>query len=697
MNRIDRGEIYRWFNLFVAWKAEPLVEIRIVGNGYSASGYFSDPDSIIEWVERYDTRNIYFTINSIKSQIKGRSQYNKIIEHPGATTTDKEIRSRDWVFLDIDVDREKDINATEDETLQAKAVARKVVRYLTEQGINRPIVIFSGNGVHLYFRCQLLNSDVSTKAVKDLIDALRLMFDDESIKIDPVVYNASRIARLPGTMSGKGRSDDTERPQRMCRILSVPTVISPNDIAYFEKIGSIVEPPPAPNRVNNWGRDKFDLQDFLRKHNIEVKQEVRVSDGVRYILDHCVFDSNHKGKDAMIFQHNNGALVYKCFHASCSQYRWRDVRLLYEPDAYSSREDFSDFAYKRRMRGQDKPEPFVPQQETAEKGPIWLGLDEIPTIDPDAIESIGTGIRELDDKMMGGTILQQLSIMTGRPASGKSTLLNTVMLNSIQQGYPTAIFSGELPNQLLKSWITLPAAGRNNVRLSMKRDAYYVPKDIEGKILSWLKGRLFVHNSEYGNNWKQLRDDILKIIDRGAKNIILDNLMTLYLGNEDDRSRFKAQIDFIWELHSLAQDKNVHVWLVAHPKKQSNFLRFEDISGASEIGNLADNIFLVHRVGQDFENQAKNFFSTSKVAEITMKGYTNVVEIGKNRLPGLYVGDLVGMYYEPESKRMKNDKAEMFQYGWDTTPAQQGLPLDNLHAETEDLWYNKEQDNEINF
>lgn len=696
MSRIDKGEIYKWFNLFVGWKEDPLVEIRIIGHGRTASGYFTDPDSIIEWIERYDCDNIYFTINSVSEGSKGRAQFQKIIERPSSTTTDKEIASREWAFLDIDVDRIKDTNATEEETQYAKAVARRIVRYLQEQGFSQPIVTFSGNGVHLYFRCQMLNTDANTATVKGFVDALGMLFNDERIKIDPVIFNASRIARLPGTMSGKGRADDVERPQRMCRVLSFPQEVRINDNAYFQKIASLIPEPPKPSRENNWGRESFDLQEFIRKHGISVKQEVKAAGGTRYILDHCVFDPNHKAKDAMIFQYDNGAVVYKCLHASCSQYKWRDVRLLYEPDAYNSREEVSDFAYKRRMQGQER-KVFTPVEESAEKGPVWLSLEEIPTLDPDSIESIATGIKELDNKMFGGTILQQLSIMTGRPASGKSTILNTIILGSIQQGYPTALFSGELPDWMLKSWITLPAAGRNYVKPSLKRnDSWYVPKDVEAKILQWLKGKLFIHNAKYGDNWGQLRKDILDIIKKGAKNIILDNLMTIGLDYEADWAKNKAQIDLIAELHNMAREQNVHIWLVAHPRKQSAFLRFEDISGASEIGNYADNVLIVHRVNQDFENQAKSFFPKQKLEAIKLAAYTNVVEISKNRVPGLYLGDLVGVYYEPETKRMRNSPVETFQYGWDATPVQQQLPMTDAEPPKQQ-WYNKEQDDELDF
>ena len=60
---------------------------------------------------------------------------------------------------------------------------------------------------------------------------------------------------------------------------------------------------------------------------------------MKYVLEHCLFDESHKGKDAAIFQKPDGSLGYKCFHNSCSDKHWKDVRLLFEPDAYDKKTD----------------------------------------------------------------------------------------------------------------------------------------------------------------------------------------------------------------------------------------------------------------------------------------------------------------------------------------------------------------------
>jgi hypothetical protein len=70
---------------------------------------------------------------------------------------------------------------------------------------------------------------------------------------------------------------------------------------------------------------------------------------------------------------------------------------------------------------------------------------------------------------------------------------------------------------------------------------------------------------------------------------------------------------------------------------------------------------LIHRVGQDFQKRAGDFLGEGKVQEYL--GFSNVLEVAKNRQMGV-VDHLVGMYYEMESRRLKNSIAEHIVYGW---------------------------------
>ena len=691
--RIDIGEIYRWWSIFRP--AGEIVEIRVVGPK-TWSGYFHDPQSAVNALLANPEllhHNVFQVFNLTRENCGSRQQYGRFL--PGVSTTaDADIEARTWVLIDIDSVKPKDTNASDEQVdYTTKVVANKVYQFLVDQGFYPPVVVFSGNGAHLYLRCWLKPSDENTAIIKRFLAALAMLFDEEGkATVDPSVCNAARMAKLPGTMSGKGREDDPVYKQRMCHFVSVPEKIEVNDVALFQKVAAMLpDDSERPTRYNQWGHGTFDLQEFMQKYGIEVYRTVRAAGGTRYLLKNCIFDPNHKDGDAMIYQADNGALAYFCFHASCASYKWRDVRLHFDPNAYD-RSDYADFQYRRRLRGKVARPEFVPQPETSEKGRKWLSTADIKTVDPRTLPKILTGVVALDRKIYGGLILGQLSVVSGRPGAGKTTFLNMLALNAVQQGVKTAIWSGELSGGLLKSWIHQAAAGRNNIRRAPgEEDIYYVPENIDTAIGKWLSDKLYIYNSEYGNDWAQLQKDIEEIVEtEGVQFVILDNLMALSLDNEDG-DKYEAQKRFIVQLHDYVRKHAVHIILVAHPRKQITFLRETDISGTADICNLADNVFILHRANQDFENQGKGFFPAAKITE--MMSYGNVLEISKNRIPGTHAGDLIGLYFEPESKRMKNEIAEMVQYGWDESPEDQSLPLP-VNEEFDNGFYNepKEKD-----
>ena len=106
---------------------------------------------------------------------------------------------------------------------------------------------------------------------------------------------------------------------------------------------------------------------------------------------------------------------------------------------------------------------------------------------------------------------------------------------------------------------------------------------------------------------------------------------------------------------------------MAHPRKEnlSQLIRKESIAGTADLTNLAFNVILLHRTGQDFERRGKEFFGAGRVADLMQ--YSVVVEVNKARTPG-YQDLLVGLYYEPETRRLKNDPAENIIYGWQDAP-----------------------------
>ena len=410
MNRLDESEVYKWFDILK--NNNELVEIRLIGSNKTASGYFTDAKTIIEAIKPYtDSYNCYFTLNSINPACYSREQKDKIVLRPKNTTQDSEIICRNYVLIDLDPKRPSGVCSTKEESMKAYERGKEVTKFLMDNGFYEPIVVFSSSGMHLYLKCALINSEENTKLVKRFLNAISMLFSDEYVDCDTSVYNAARISRLIGSYSCKGANNDATRPQRKCRFLSIPDEIKVNEKEYFVKIANMYPEEERPSRENNYSVERFDLEAFLQKHNIEVTKVEQVAGGKKYVLKHCVFNHSHTGKDAVIFQRDSGQIAYHCFHASCQQYSWSDVRLMFEPDAYSKK-DYREFQYKQRYYGAIPQQTFEPAAETDDKGKKWLTSKDIKRKREQDIIAIPTGYPYLD-KAIKGLILGEVTILSG--------------------------------------------------------------------------------------------------------------------------------------------------------------------------------------------------------------------------------------------------------------------------------------------
>ena len=674
--RFDISEAYKWWD--VLRDGNQLTEIRLISNdGKTASGIFDNIDEIVKAIVPYTNDwNIYYTINRLPDDVKGLPQYNKIIVRPKQTCNDNMMIARDYVCIDLDSRRLSGTNATDEQVEFTKKKANEVYQYLVNVGFNPPTVVFSSNGVHMYLRCAMLNNEKNTALVKRFLQALSMMFTDEHTDVDEKVFNCARIMRLPSTYSCKGNTSDASRPQRLCKFVKI-NENKVNDIAYFEKIAALYPEEVKPSRENNYSTEKFDLESFLDKHSIKVTKIEQVAGGKKYVLDHCVFNESHRGKDAVIFQRDSGAISYVCLHNSCSHYTWHDVRLMFEPDAYD-RKDYKEFQAKQR-RYSPNVEPFVPQEECEEKGKKWLQMSEIKKVNIEDLLCIPTGYDQLDNKIVG-LFAGELTILSGANSSGKTSWLDCLALNAVHKGFKVGVWSGEMQDWRFQNWIMQIAAGKTYSKRKIGFDnLYYVPSQYTEKIASWLNDKLFLYNNNYGNNFKQIFSDIRDLVEREkVQMVIIDNLAALDIDSYDGE-KYSKQTKFIIELKEYAKAKNIHIIVVCHPRKQITFLRKDSISGTADLTNIADNVFILHRVGKDFEDRASEFLGSAKALELC--SFSNIIEVAKNRQFGV-VDYFVGLFYEPESRRLKNSVAEHIIYGWEEVGVQSEIEYSETPSST---------------
>lgn len=675
MYEINEGQIRKWWQLFNP--QGKLVEIRLLGKA-AYSGYFRDIDTLIAQLrplldhnnyQYYGAMQAYFTLNEINDALYSREQHDTFVKKPKSTTNDGDITRRRMVLIDLDPSRAAGISASDDEFEKAHLKAVDVFRYLIGAGFKEPIITKSGNGWHVYLPCDMPNDEEHNELVKRFLQSLSKMFSDASVEIDEKVFNPARIDKLIGTWAKKG-SDTPDRKWRIAEIVKVPADLSPNDDALFQKIADLLpkeEPKVAPNRRPQYqgNNTPFDLVTWLNEHGIKYREKKSGTSTI-YELEYCPWVDTHSDRkkwDSALFVDNDGKITFNCTHSHCKDKTWHDVRLFYEPTAYD-RPAYQP-QYAPRIYAPQKPRYQI-KEELPELGKKWLCMSDIQKVDLSSIPRIKTGINEID-RLLLGLAECEVTLLSGGNASGKSSLLNTLICNFLQQGAPSALFSGELPAHILKAWIQMVAAGKENLKLSQYGDGkYFVPNNIAKRIDDWMDGKFFLFNNEYGNTWEEVFHDMKELLKAGVKVFILDNLMALDIDLlEGDKNN--KQKNLILQLKDFAKTNNVHIIIVAHPRKSLAFLRKADISGTADLTNAVDNVFIAHRVNQDFLKAGAEFYGQSQIQRYSCFG--NVVEISKNRMYGV-CDVLVGLHYELESRRFKNTPDENIHYGWEAEPVQ---------------------------
>jgi hypothetical protein len=196
----------------------PVIELRAIGSGPTKSllfpsSDFESPEARQREFERvaHDLntggKNIYVVMNTIREDFCSGS------------VKDSDIKHRDWLLIDIDRAEPAKCPATDEEVAAADDLADQVEEFMKRKGWNTPLRIMSGNGCHLYFRLNSLPNDAQSRdLLRSLLNGLGDKFDNNVVKIDRSVFNASRITKVVGTKAFKGQSSK-DRPYRAARLI----------------------------------------------------------------------------------------------------------------------------------------------------------------------------------------------------------------------------------------------------------------------------------------------------------------------------------------------------------------------------------------------------------------------------------------------------------------------------------------------
>jgi twinkle protein len=310
------------------------------------------------------------------------------------------------------------------------------------------------------------------------------------------------------------------------------------------------------------------------------------------------------------------------------------------------------------LRGKDAVRDAVMQ---ATEVPIsgLIRLADVEAFDHDSLVRVRSSVRAIN-QVIGGYMVGQVSIWTGNAGAGKSTFLGQELLTAVDQGYKVCAYSGELPGAIFRYWIDLQAAGPQY--LEARADAlrgivdgrpaevFYPRAEMIGRIRNWYRDKFFLHDA-FGCTTDEALLEVFTYAARryNCKVFLIDNLMTTAFGGSE-RDFYRKQSEFVGRMVDFAHEHDVHVHLVAHPRKtEGSRLSRLDVSGSADITNRADNVFSMWR--PPLEERAPDD------ADCT-------VTILKNRFSGRQDEALL-LKFDPDSRRfcMKTETAH-WQYGW---------------------------------
>lgn len=268
-----------------------------------------------------------------------------------------------------------------------------------------------------------------------------------------------------------------------------------------------------------------------------------------------------------------------------------------------------------------------------------------------------SGIKALDTAL-GGFVGGEVTVWTAKRGEGKTTILGQMIVEALNQVRKVCAYSGEMPKEQFKIGLLQQAAGLHHV---VRRDDprsqrifFDVPKDVSDVIDGWWDKRLFLTDIQYAGAHEE--DNIMRVFEYanrayGCDVFVVDNIMTAELKQSSMNDYWRAQSAFTGRLVAFAKRFDVHVHLVAHPRKvdKRSGLDADDVGGSGDITNRVDNVIKVERVSEEKK---------------TEYGCSTILTILKNREFGARAQ--VNLEYNEPSRRLYQvGSSPAKQYSWE--------------------------------
>ena len=301
-------------------------------------------------------------------------------------------------------------------------------------------------------------------------------------------------------------------------------------------------------------------------------------------------------------------------------------------------------------------------------------------------ETIRYGIGSKALNRMIGTIRSgEVSIITGEPGSGKSTIANQFILE-LAKKEKCFIFSPELKLGQFKDWVSrqlIPEdhkgyIGCEECELTDEK-RYFVLDKHKTKMMKWFNKRVKYIKPTF----RMTAKNMIKILEKRFRSgeirfALIDNKMKLEFKANTQFAIYEEEREFLNDLKDLCNKYNVNVFLVAHPTKH----KLDDVNqyivkGTSEIPNLVDNIYYVARC--DIESiEGTNL--PKDVKEKAVEYQTGTLWKTLKAREGSNM-NWQHLHFEPVRKIIKHVEDEMFFYNTDWMNDKEEATLEEMFPE----------------
>lgn len=267
-----------------------------------------------------------------------------------------------------------------------------------------------------------------------------------------------------------------------------------------------------------------------------------------------------------------------------------------------------------------------------------------------------SGISQLD-YLIKGFEMGCITIWTGITNAGKTTILTKIAKETLKQGERIFFFNGEQTKDDFKNNLYMQFVDKDDIYAVRYKDTniydYYV-KDLKARYLQGVyDNKITIYNNNAPKNI-----DAITLAMRQAKDtrvFIIDNFMQIDISSE---RIYEEQTRIIESLRTFAINENVHIHLVAHPRKIENWqvrLSLYDISGSMNLANKAYNVISIIRrtsIQQDSREYEilKRYMLDNRY---DIEECDTMLEVLKQKGNGC---GIVGLIYNPDTRTYEEQK-----------------------------------------